>query len=109
MLLDGDKLSDHYHIEPISYAGAIAKNLRLKTLTKYDDGECYAYFLNYGGSTRIPPYTYNQIEQTILDLPDETKEQKKKSENIEYNDSILNNSVNLSNSYKPSKFLMASI
>lgn len=29
VLLDGDKLSDHYHIEPISYAGAIAKNLRL--------------------------------------------------------------------------------
>ncbi len=77
VLLDGDKLSDHYHIEPISYAGAVSKNLRLKTLTKYDDGECYAYFLNYGGSTRIPPYVYKQIEQTILNLSDEIKEHKK--------------------------------
>lgn len=77
VLLDGNKLSDRYHIEPISYTGAVTKNLRLKTLTKYDNGECYAYFLNSGGATRIPPYTYNQIEQTILNLPDEIKEQKK--------------------------------
>ena len=32
VLLDGDKLSDHYHIEPISYVGAVSKNLRLKPL-----------------------------------------------------------------------------
>lgn len=77
VLLDGNKLSERYHIEPISFYGGVRKGVRLNTLTKYDDGTCYALLINGGGSMQIPSSLYDSIEQIIINLPEETKQQKR--------------------------------
>ena len=79
IIIDGDKLSNRYSIEPFSFAGnAIIKGdrFRLKTLTLYDDGICSMYLVNWGTKI-ISRQLYNKLEEIILNLPQDVKDLKK--------------------------------
>lgn len=77
VILNGNKLSEHYHIEPYSYSGVKRTEIpRIKYITKYDDGSCYAYFVNWGSKhTSIKMYDY--FVEKLNNLPEDIATKKK--------------------------------
>lgn len=68
VIIDGDKLSNRYHIEPYSFAGnalAHGDRYRIKILTKYDTGICTLSLVNWG-TIKISEDMFNQLESAIL-------------------------------------------
>ena len=65
--IDGDKLSDRYRIQPYSYSGNAVKCnfFRIKTLTKYDNGECTLSLVNWP-TISIPEDVFDELEDLIL-------------------------------------------
>lgn len=69
VILDGSKLTDRYHIEPYSYAEheyqSSRKSLVVKTITKYDNGECTLSLVNHP-TKLIPKDLYDELKDLIL-------------------------------------------
>lgn len=82
IILDGTKLSNKYTIEPFSYTGTLFENgnkvgnLRIKELRKYTD-ETYVLSLVNWASFYVNKEVFDNLEQTIQSLPEETKQEKK--------------------------------
>lgn len=73
IVVDGNKLSNRYHIEPFSFTGSSlnqGQQLRVKTLTSYDDGECKLTLVNWPTMT-ISSETYDFIKNLIESQDDE--------------------------------------
>lgn len=73
IIIDGDKLSEHYHIEPYSFAGNSLEHtnsFRIKYLVSYNDN---TYALNFVNWPTIPidRQTFEYIKDLILSQPDE--------------------------------------
>lgn len=80
VILDGDKLSSRYRIEPYSFSGAGAtgnsKNvLRVKYIAKYDTGICVVAPVNWKAQ-RISEKAYDAIKRAMLSQPEEYNEKK---------------------------------
>lgn len=79
LVVDGDKLSNRYHIEPYSFAGANVNRgstLRIKGIRSYTDGTCQLMLVNWP-AIEIPRTTYTTIKQKMLSAPDEYNEVKR--------------------------------
>ena len=78
VILDGDKLSDHYSITPVSYSGIqmTYSDLRVKWIAAYDND---TYALNLVNWTTIPisKNLYNLITAEIDNMPEDLKQKKK--------------------------------
>lgn len=72
LVIDGNKLSNSYHIEPFAFTGTI-KNIRIKSLIRYDSGICLIEAVNWGRS-KISREFYEELKSAILNLPDESKD-----------------------------------
>lgn len=73
VIINGDRLSEHYKIEPFSFAGAAFEEnatFRIKTLTSYDDGTCKLNLVNWP-AIQISRDTFEEIKQAILNQPEE--------------------------------------
>lgn len=78
VILDGNKLSNKYHIEPFSYAGnqlEKSQGYRVKTLTAYEDGTYRLTCVNWPMIT-ISESMYNNIVDIINNMPEELKVKK---------------------------------
>lgn len=77
ILIDGDKLSNHYHIEPYSFAGVgITQNkYRVKTITQYSDGSHTMNLVNWP-TMEISQSFYDEVENIINSLPEDFKSKK---------------------------------
>lgn len=74
VILDGDKLSSRYRIEPYSFsgAGAIANSknvLRIKYIAKYDTGICVVAPVNWRAQ-KISEKAYDAIKRAMLSQPE---------------------------------------
>lgn len=79
VVIDGDKLSNRYHIEPYSFAGTSVNRgsgMRVKGIRSYTDGTYQLILVNWP-TINIPKVSYDAIKQQMLDMPDEYKELKK--------------------------------
>lgn len=79
LLFDGDKMSEHTHIEPFSFAGTNLKDTsryRLKTLTAYEDGTYRLSCVNWS-TIQISERMYNDLVRLIESMPEEDKQKKK--------------------------------
>ena len=68
IVVDGDRLSEHYHIEPFSFTGDAlnnGKDLRIKYLVSYDDNT-YALNLVNWPTIQIDKSSYEAIKNMIL-------------------------------------------
>lgn len=73
VVIDGDKLSNRYHIEPFSFTGANLNNggkIGIKDLTAYDDGTYKLRLVNWPAMP-ISRETFDFIESLILSQSDE--------------------------------------
>lgn len=73
VIIDGDQLSEHYHIEPYSFAGNSfehTKSFRVKYLVSYDDNT-YALSLVNWPTIKIDRSAFESIKELILSQPDE--------------------------------------
>ena len=77
VIIDGDKLSNKYHIEPYSYAGSGLKSnkYRVKTLTAYDNGTYKLNLVNWP-AMEISKEFYDEIVDIINTMPSELKAKK---------------------------------
>lgn len=79
IILDGNKLSNKYSIEPFSYAGmAVNKGdkFKVKILTHYDDNTYALTMVNWPTIT-ISQKLFQILEDYILNMPQDKKEQKR--------------------------------
>lgn len=79
-IIDGDRLSEHYKLTPISFAyrelsQKSNSSIRIKSLRLYDDGSAAVYLIRYG-SIPISKTLYDELALWIEDL---SKAQKDKS------------------------------
>lgn len=78
VIIDGDRLSDRYKISPYSFVGSALSSgntLRLRYITKYDDGSYELNLVNWG-TFKIDEQTYADIIRAIKALPEEFKQKK---------------------------------
>ena len=78
VILDGNKLSDRYHIEPYHYLGSNVPKLLIKSLTRYTNGVCIITFANWP-NRNISTKFFDYLEDIILDKQDYLIEKKKLS------------------------------
>lgn len=80
LVLDGNKLSEHYKIEPYSHAGAHLDinpdKYRVKYVTLYDDGSAVLNLVNWH-TFSISSKLFQWIKEQIENLPEEYKALKK--------------------------------
>lgn len=78
IIIDGDRLSDKYTINPISYVGSISNKigLRIKYIMAYDNNTYSVNFVNWN-TVDIPQHLYNTLIDYIEDLPESIKITKK--------------------------------
>lgn len=71
VIVDGTKLSNRYHIEPFSFTGASIRKstLRVKGITKYDDGSCTLSLVNWP-TMDTSSKVFDYFENLILDQPE---------------------------------------
>lgn len=78
-ILSGSVLSDNYKMEPISYAQYQMTNrgvdLRLLTLTRYQNGICKISFVGMN-SSEISEKTFQKIANVLENLPEDVKSKK---------------------------------
>lgn len=70
--IDGDHLSDRYHIEPFSFMGSALNRgakIGIKDMTLYDDGSCRLRLVNWPAMS-ISRNTFDYIENLILSQPE---------------------------------------
>ena len=79
-IIDGNKLSDRYKIEPISYIGhQMTKkdsNVLISRLTRYQNGHC-TVATNIYGTIDIDRKTFDELAKYIENLPEDIKTKKK--------------------------------
>lgn len=76
VIIDGDKLSNVYNIQPYSYLGTLLTHkgdLRVKYLVKYDDNTYYLNLVNWS-TVPISESVYESIADEIDNLPRERQE-----------------------------------
>ena len=79
LILDGDILSNHYHIEPYSYANNMyekGNQLYLKEIKEYDDGS-HVVILVHWPTIQISSKLYSYLKQLCENLSDEDKRKMK--------------------------------
>lgn len=81
-IIDGQKFSDRYRLEPISYVGhQVAKgtnNFQIMRITRYQNGKCKASTKPYG-TVDISEETFSKLADYIEKLPEDLKNKKKLS------------------------------
>lgn len=73
VIIDGDKLSNMYHIEPYSFAGNKLnsnKGMIIKSIRQYDDGTCKMTLVNWP-TMDIPKQVYDAIKDHMLSMPED--------------------------------------
>lgn len=73
IVIDGNKLSNRYHIEPFSFTGSSlnqGSQLRVKYLVSYDDGTCKLNLVNWP-TMEISKSTFDFIRNRILSMPED--------------------------------------
>lgn len=79
LILDGDVLSNRYHISPYSFAGAGVNrgtSLRVKGIRAYTDGTCQLILVNWP-TINIPKSSYEAIKEQMLNMAEDYKADKK--------------------------------
>lgn len=77
IMIDGDKLSNRYHIEPYSYVGTEYSyggnlSLEIKYLVSYDNNRYRVAFVNWG-TYFISKEFFEELERRVLEWPDNSK------------------------------------
>lgn len=78
VIIDGTELSNRYHIEPYSFAGAgyDTSTFRVKYVAKYDNGDHTLAIVNWP-TMRISETMYNMIVNEIEAMSDTMKDKKR--------------------------------
>lgn len=85
IIVDGDKLSNRYAIEPHSFLGELNsrnRSVKLKVLRAFDDGRYYMTAM-IGKTTEIPGWLYNELKSVALAQPESFNKDKKFVHDIE--------------------------
>ena len=76
VILDGNKLSERYHVEPFSFPGSVINSggkFAIKELTSYDDNTYKLVIVNRPAMS-VPRVVFNYLEEQILNLPESYKD-----------------------------------